>query len=169
MAKTLSYGATYSSLSFCLPQNLSPSLALFAICFCPSTYLITTLSTFQKQTDLTSDKYKIHQPFSTRPVSKKKKKNPRDLLLPPLSIIRFPHSDLLGSSPCQSQKSALQDFPPKIPTVACLASRSSFFLHRSKFKSQNHKMVIFIKSVFRRRHPASCSRGCHQASCSATL
>jgi hypothetical protein len=32
-----------------------------------------------------------------------------------------------------------------------LASRSSFFLHHSKFKSQNHKMVIFIKSVFRRR------------------
>jgi hypothetical protein len=50
-----------------------------------------------------------------------------------------------------------------------LASRSSFFLHRSKFKSQNHKMVVFIKSVFRRHHPASCSRGRHQASCSTTL
>jgi hypothetical protein len=59
-----------------------------------------------------------------------------------------------------------------------LASSSSFFLHRSKFKSQNHKMAVFIKLVFRRRHPASCSRGCHlascsrgrhQASCSATL
>jgi hypothetical protein len=71
------------------------------------------------------------------------------------------NSDLLDSSPYQSQKSALQDFLPKIPTVACLASRSSFFLHRSKFKSQNHKMVVFIKSVFWRHHPASCSRGCH--------
>jgi hypothetical protein len=50
-----------------------------------------------------------------------------------------------------------------------LASCSSFFLHRSKFKSQNHKMVIFIKLVFRHHHPASCSRGRHQASCSATL
>ncbi len=79
------------------------------------------------------------------------------------------NSDLFGSCPCQSQKSALQDFPPKILTVACLASRSSFFLHRSKFKSQNHKMVVFIKLVFRRRHPASCSRGHNQASCSATL
>jgi hypothetical protein len=77
--------------------------------------------------------------------------------------------DLLDSSPRLSQKFALQDFPPKIPTVACLASRSSFFLHRYKFKSQNHKMVVFIKSVFRRRHPASCSKGRHQASCSATL
>ncbi len=77
MAKTLCYGATYSSLSFCPPQNLSPSLALFAICFCPSTYLITTLSAFQKQTDLTSEKYKIHEPFSARPVSKKIKKSPR--------------------------------------------------------------------------------------------
>jgi hypothetical protein len=69
MAKTLCYGATYSSLSFCLPQNLSPSLALFAICFCPSTYLITTLSAFQKQIDLTSDKYKIHEPFSALSIS----------------------------------------------------------------------------------------------------
>ncbi len=133
-----------------------------------------------------------------RPVSKKIKKIPRDLLLPPLSIIRSPNSDLSGSSPSTptsstvlpqlrplrqlslnsdlpgsspylSRKSALQNFPPKIPTVACLASRSSFFLHRSKFKSQNHKMVVFIKSVFQRRHPASCSRGRHQASCLATL
>jgi hypothetical protein len=59
-----------------------------------------------------------------------------------------------------------------------LASRSSFFLHRSKFKSQNHKMAVFIKSVFRRRHsasysmgrhPASYSMDRHEASCSATL
>jgi hypothetical protein len=111
-------------------------------------------------------------PFSARPVSKRKSQK-----IP--AIFCFLPLDLLGSSPSTptssaalprlSQKFALQDFPPKIPTVACLASRSSFFLHRYKFKSQNHKMVVFIKSVFRRRHPASCSKGHHQASCSATL
>jgi hypothetical protein len=163
MAKTLCYGATYSSLSFCLPQNLSPSLALFSICFCPSTYLITTFSAFPKQTDLTSDQYKIHEPFFRSPVTKKNKKKKT-----PPSSASSPWTSS-AALPRLSQKFALQDFPPKIPTVACLASRSSFFLHRYKFKSQNHKMVVFIKSVFRRRHPASCSKGRHQASCSATL
>jgi hypothetical protein len=172
MAKTLCYGATYSSLSFCLPQNLSPSLALFAICFCPSTYLLTTLSAFPK----TDRPYfpQVQNSWALFPLAqspKKNQKNPRDLPLPPLGPPRqlSLNSDLLGSSPRLSQKFALQDFPPKIPTVACLASRSSFFLHCYKFKSQNHKMVVFFKSVFRRRHPASCSKGRHQASCSATF
>jgi hypothetical protein len=52
-----------------------------------------------------------------------------------LSITWSLNSDPLCSFPCQSQKSVLQDFPPKISIVACLASRSSFSLHRSKFMS----------------------------------
>jgi hypothetical protein len=110
MAKTLCYGATYSSLSFCLPQNLSPSLALFSICFCPSTYLITTFSAFPKQTDLTSDQYKIHEPFFRSPVSKKnQKKKPRHLPLPPLG----PPRQLSPACHKNSRsKTSLQKFRP---------------------------------------------------------
>ncbi len=107
MAKTLCYGATYSSLSFCLPQNLSPSLALFAICF--STYLITTLSAFPKQTDLTSDKYKIHEPFFRPPsLQKNQKKSPR-------SFASSPWTSSTALPACHKNsrsKTSLQKFRP---------------------------------------------------------
>jgi hypothetical protein len=66
----------------------------------------------------------------THPISKK-----ISVIFRFLSITWSFNSDPLCSFPCQSQKSALQDFPPKIPIVACLASRSSFSLHCSKFMS----------------------------------
>ncbi len=101
----------------------------------------------------------------TQPVSQKKNSQSSASFPSPSLSTRTPFVALPASLKNPHSKTSLQKFWPLhvwLPAQAfpCTVPSSC---------PQNHKMAVFIKSVFRRRHPASCSRGRHQVSCSATL
>jgi hypothetical protein len=105
--------------------------------------------------------------FSPSPTQSPKKKFPWAFAsFPSLGLSTWtPSAALPANLKNPRSKTSLQKFRPLhvwLPAQAfpCTVPSSC---------PQNHKMAVFIKSVFRRRHPASCSRGRHQVSCSATL
>ncbi len=102
----------------------------------------------------------------THPVSKKNKNPWSSASFPsPGLSIRTPSAALHASLKNPRSKTSLQKFQP----LHVWLPAQAFPYTVPSSCPQNHKMVVFIKSVFRCRHPTSCSRGRHQVSCSATL